>query len=86
MKLNKDTDFVYQFSPAEDDELIKNTRIYEAQRKGEARGESRGIEIGEERRQVEIAQNLINMNADLDFISKATGLSIDKLESIKENM
>ena len=45
---------------------------------GEAKGEARGIE--------RIATNLLKQNTDHKFVSSVTGLSIDEILELKENM
>lgn len=40
---------------------------------------------GEKRRNAEIVRNLLQMNMDISFIEKATGLSKDEILKLKEN-
>ena len=46
---------------------------------------ARNIDINEAKNEksIEIAKNMINMNIDLETISKATGLSIEEIQAIK---
>ena len=46
---------------------------------------ARNIDINEAKNEksIEIAKNMINMNIDLETISKATGLSIEEIQNIK---
>lgn len=54
--------------------------IAEGRKEGIAEGRKEGM--AEEKK--EIAKNLLNMNLSLDQISKATGLTIDEIEKLKE--
>ena len=42
-------------------------------------------EEGVETRNIEIAKNLLNMNLSVEDISKATGLSLDEINALKNN-
>ena len=44
-----------------------------------------GIQQGIEQRNVEIAKNMLESNVPIKDISKYTGLSIEKIELLKEN-
>lgn len=55
-----------------------NQGIFEA----EQRGEQRGIGIGEQKKAITIAKNLILLGADIDFIVKATNLSPEQIKSL----
>ena len=46
---------------------------------------ARNIDINEAKNEksIDIARNMINMNIDLETISKATGLSIEEIQNIK---
>jgi len=48
--------------------------------KEEGRGE------GREEREIEIAENLINLGLENNLITKATGLSIEEIEKIREEI
>jgi len=57
----------------------------------ETRGEARGIQIGESKgkaegkaeEKIEIAKNLLSQNIDINTISKATGLPVEKINELK---
>ena len=54
--------------------------------KGISLGLSQGIEEGTSSRNKEIVQNLISMNMKIEDISKATGLKIEEINNLKENI
>ena len=47
--------------------------------------EDEGFEKGMEKGVVETAKNMIMLNLDVDTISKATGLSVEKIEQLKNS-
>ena len=51
----------------------------------ENKGYEQGVEQGIEQKAMEIAKNLLNMNMPIEDISKATNLSIEEIEALKEN-
>ena len=53
---------------------------------GISQGISQGIEEGISSRNKEIVQNLISMNMKVEDISKATGLKIEEINNLKENI
>jgi len=55
------------------------SRLYQA----EKRGIEKGIEKGREEEKLTIARNMLKLNLSLEAISRATGLSIDKLNKLK---
>ena len=77
------------------EELAKNIDINEAKNEGiseglekgiiqgREEGISEGVSKGERAKSIDIARNMINMNIDLETISKATGLSIEEIQNIK---
>ena len=81
--LNKDRRFTQFLSEEEDREILNNSLYSEGEEagfmKGEEVGEKRGLEIGEKEKSIEIAKNMLNMNLDIETISKATGLSEKKI-------
>ncbi len=62
------------------EELIRNTYAYRA----EAKGKAEGLAEGEEKSKLEIAKNLIDAGMDNDFIVKATGLSVEKIKTLRK--
>jgi hypothetical protein len=51
--------------------------------KAEARGETRGIAVGEARGRAEVARNALAQGASLDFVQKITGLDIQTITTLK---
>ena len=72
-KLNTDIEFTEFLSAEEDNERLKNTLIYEAEEKGKAEGI------------LAVARNMLKEKADINFISKTTGLSKEEILALKEN-
>ena len=54
--------------------------------KGIEKGMEKGIEIGREQEKVNTAKILIMMNQEDEFISQATGLTIEKIRSIRNTL
>ncbi|MDE5807032.1 MAG: hypothetical protein K2H76_02880 [Muribaculaceae bacterium] len=50
------------------------------------KGMEKGIEIGREQEKVNTAKILIMMNQEDEFISQATGLTIEKIRSIRNTL
>ena len=86
-KLNDENYFANFISVEEDERKIRNTYFANGKEEGEKRGEKRGIangiKIGKENALIETAKNLLNLNVDIDNISKATGLSKQKIRSLQ---
>ena len=70
------------------EELIRNTYAYRAEAKGKAEGKAEGraegLAEGEEKSKLEIAKNLMDAGMDNDFIVKATGLSVEKIKTLRK--
>lgn len=66
-------------------ELYGKWGEYIALEKGKKLGKKEGIEKGIETRNIEIAKNLLQMNMSEEDIIKATGLSKEELENLKNN-
>ena len=50
---------------------------------GRAEGRAEGIELGEERMSVRIARNLLKSGMSKEMVASATGLSLDRIESLE---
>lgn len=67
------------------------TRLYQAKQEGKEEGIQEGREIGkeegkkegEEKRNIEVAKNLLKLNIPVEAISQATGLTIEEIEKLK---
>ena len=53
--------------------------------KWEARGEAKGIVKGEERKAIDVAQNMINLGLPLETVVSATRLDPEKVEALYQN-
>ncbi|WP_391207578.1 Rpn family recombination-promoting nuclease/putative transposase [Psychrobacillus sp. L4] len=53
---------------------------------GLEQGLEKGLEQGKQERDEEFVRNLLKMNFEMDVIHKATGLSVDQIERIKEKL
>ena len=58
-----------------DREKLRNTLIKETREEG--------IELGKQEDKKEIAKNMLNLGADLNFIAKSTGLSKEEINKLK---
>jgi predicted transposase/invertase (TIGR01784 family) len=52
-------------------------------REGKIEGEKIGLEKGERNEKIAIAKNLLNMNAEIDFVVAVTGLTRAEIEKLK---
>ncbi|MDR1253474.1 MAG: Rpn family recombination-promoting nuclease/putative transposase [Oscillospiraceae bacterium] len=62
----------------------RNSQINNARAQGEKIGLSKGESIGINKRNIEIARNLLNSGLDLEFIAKSTGLTKSQIEALKK--
>ena len=76
--VNDNPEFQKYMSEEEDKRKIQNSLISEAKNEGISQG------ISEEKNNV--AKNLLSMNMPIEDISKATGLSIEEIKNIKEDI
>ena len=77
--VNDDPEFQKYMSEEEDKKKIQNSLLYEARENGI----NDGISKGENKKSIEIAKNLLSMNMSLEDISKATGLSVEEINKLK---
>ena len=80
--VNDNPEFQKYMSEEEDKKKIQNSLLSEARENGINDGISKGVS----QEKVNIAKNLLSMNMSLEDISKATGLSVEEIENIKNNM
>ena len=73
-KLNNDDDFVKFMSDEDEERLLKNSYIQE------------GFDKGIEQKTIELTKNMLKENANINFISKVTGLSTDEINKLAKNM
>ena len=71
----------------EERKKIERTKIIEAKKdglqQGIQEGIEQGIEQGQQKRNVEIAKNMLLKNIDIKIISEVTGLTIQKIDDLK---
>ena len=77
-ELNENETYTSWLTPEEDAEFILNTE--------KSISYDEGLEKGKKNKQIEIAKNLLKTNLIFEDISKATGLSIEELEKIKNEI
>ncbi|KAF8818016.1 Rpn family recombination-promoting nuclease/putative transposase [Rickettsia endosymbiont of Cardiosporidium cionae] len=71
-------------------EAVKGSFAHYYIEQGKAEGKAEGIEKGIEKGKAEgielAAKNMLKANADVIFVSKVTGLSLSKIEELKQNL
>ena len=86
-RINDENYFANFISVEEDERKIRNTYyangVEEGEARGERRGEKRGEKRGKENALIETAKNLLNLGISIEDISKGTGLSKQKIASLK---
>ncbi len=56
------------------------------QEEGRVEGKAEGKAEGEKQRTIEFVKNLLELNASIEIISKATNLTEDEINTIKKSM
>ena len=84
--VNDDPEFQKYMSEEEDKRKIQNSLLSEAKEEGISQGYTSGINDGISKEKVSIAKNMLNKNISIEDISDITGLSIEEIENIKNNM
>ena len=77
--VNDNPEFQKYMSEEEDKKKIQNSLLSEARENGINDGISKGVS----KEKVNIAKNLLSMNMSLEDISKATGLSVEEINKLK---
>ena len=77
--VNDNPEFQKYMSEEEDKKKIQNSLLSEARENGINDGISKGVS----QEKVNIAKNLLSMNMSLEDISKATGLSVEEINKLK---
>ena len=67
-------------------EIAKNEGYNDGKSDGRAEGRIEGQIAGEQKKQQEMVENLLGLNVDIDTISKASGLSVDEILKIKDQL
>lgn len=78
-----DNDYVQDYSSHE--KLLRN-QLEDVKIEAEAKGRVEGRAEGRNEEKLEIAKMLLKNNVQLEIISTSTGLSIEELEKIKEEI
>lgn len=74
IKLNNDEEFVKYLPDEVEDRLLKNSLI------------QAGYEEGTQEKTIELTINMLKENIDINAISKVTGLSINEINKLKDNL
>ena len=84
LKMTKDERNNYSYYQ----KILYNDRdeLQAAEARGEVRGEARGEARGVEKRNIEIAERMLQENTNINFISSVTGLSTDDLLKIQNKL
>jgi len=77
--VNDNPEFQKYMSEEEDKKKIQNSLLFEARENGINDGISKGVS----KEKVNIAKNLLSMNMSLEDISKATGLTVEEINKLK---
>ena len=85
-KIKKSLKFKPHFKIVEDMKAEAEDIRKKAFAEGKKEGLNQGNIIGISKRSVEIARNLINMNMGIDVVMKATGLTADDIDDLKNEM
>ena len=48
-------------------------------------GIKKGEKLGEQKKEIQIVKSMLKENADINFISKVTGLTKEEIENISKN-
>ena len=91
-KLNNDPMFINWITKEKDEQMIKNTQLYNATQEGIniginqgiSQGIKQGINQGMKQEKIEIAKNLLEQKVDISIIMSATGLTKEEIEKLSE--
>ena len=91
-KLNNDPMFINWITKEKDEQMIKNTQLYNATQEGIniginqgiSQGIKQGINQGMKQEKIEIAKNLLEQNVDISIIMSATGLTKEEIENLSK--
>ena len=81
--VNDNPEFQKYMSEEEDKKKIQNSLLSEAKEEGIEQGYTSGINDGISKGIKQTAKNLLSMNMTLEDISKATGLSVEEINKLK---
>lgn len=90
IKLNNDEDFIRLMTDEEEEELLKNSFMQEAREQGIEEGTKLGLEegtkLGAKQNTIDLTKKMLEEKADINFISKVTGLSIEEITKLKDEL
>ena len=81
-KLNNDPMFINWITKEKDEQMIKNTQLYNATQEGINIGISQGINQGLQKRNIEIAKSMLKKNMNIEDIIDITGLSKEEIKKL----
>ena len=88
--MSKDTFILHEWEKEKMDELTKLAYEEDGHKRGLEQGREQGfvdgVKHGKMDAIIEVAKSLLKENISLDVISKCTGLSLEKIEKIKEEI
>ena len=82
-KIRADEELWDRIRLQEEFEYDQNTSLANARAEGEAKGRAEGEAKGKNKANKETAKRMLELGADIEFISKATGLSKEEIEELK---
>ena len=71
---------------AYENKCILEDAIEEAKENGYSSGYDFGLNDGKNKKSIEIAKNLLNKNMSIEDISDVTGLTIEEINNLRENI
>ena len=81
-KLNNDPMFINWITKEKDEQMIKNTQLYNATQQGINIGINQGINQGIKQEKIEIAKSMLKKNMDIEDIIDITGLSKEEIKKL----
>ena len=85
-KLNNDPMFINWITKEKDEQMIKNTQLYNATQEGInigiSQGIKQGVNQGMKKEKILIAKSLLQENMNLELIHKITGLTKEEIEKL----
>ena len=83
-KLNNDPMFINWITKEKDEQMIKNTQLYNATQEGINIGINQGINQGIKQEKIEIAKSMLKKNMDIEDIIDITGLTKEEIEKLQK--
>lgn len=83
VRMNEDDQIRENLLAIENAKRVHTTLMQNAKEEGLVEGHASGLAEGIKQEKIEIAKNMLAENTDIDFIHKVTGLTKEKIESLK---